>query len=213
MMMKTVGAMAALALAAGSASASVTFIGYGTALPTGESLITDFGTSAGLTGSALLYTGSKTAFSAAPAFSATTVDTAQYLSVRPGDSETIVLPSSTEISLYVGSLDPSNTFAFGGAGAVTYTASQLAVPPAVANGNWTSSNTNGRFIFTFSAPVTSLTLSSPGNTLEVASIAGVVPGATVGGVPESATWALMLIGIGGLGGALRQRRSPRAFTA
>jgi len=34
-----------------------------------------------------------------------------------------------------------------------------------------------------------------------------------GGVPEPATWAMMLIGFGGLGAAMRSRRKPAAATA
>jgi hypothetical protein len=37
-------------------------------------------------------------------------------------------------------------------------------------------------------------------------------GSTVGGVPEPASWALMLIGVAGLGGALRAARKPRSAT-
>jgi hypothetical protein len=192
-------ALACLALA-GSAAASVSFIGYGTALPPGETTITDFATLAGETGSASLFTGSQGGVSAAPAYSASTFDIASYLSVLGGESATLTFQPSREISIYIGSLDSYNTLTFAGPGAASFTGGQLAAATtALDNGDQTASSSNGRFIFDFSAPVTSVTFSSTTNSFEVASVAGI-------GVPESAAWALMLVGIGGVGGALRSRR-------
>ncbi|HEX2815778.1 MAG TPA: PEPxxWA-CTERM sorting domain-containing protein, partial [Phenylobacterium sp.] len=39
------------------------------------------------------------------------------------------------------------------------------------------------------------------------------PTADVGGVPEPATWAMMLVGFGGLGACLRRRRAGMALAA
>ncbi len=191
-----------LALAA-SASASVSFVGDGTALPPGETTITNFANLDGVTGSAGLFTGSQGGVSAAPALSVSTFDTASYLSVQGEESATLSFSPLHEVSIYVGSLDSYNTIAFGGPGAVSYTGAQLAaLTGATDDGNQTSATSNGRFIFDFSTPVTSVTFSSTTNAFEIASVAGAVP--------EPASWALMLVGVGGMGVALRGRRKPLA---
>ncbi len=187
-----------------SAQAGVSFISYGTALPTGESLITDFSTSAGLTGGNLV-TGSAGGVTAAPAYSASTFDTDQYLSVPGGGSATLTFAPTTEVSVYVGSLDTYNTLSFGGLGAASYTGSALGSISGAADGNQTAANTNGRFVFTFAKPVDSATFVSSTNAFEVASVAGVVP--------EPASWALMLIGFAGMGGAFRANRRTRSVVA
>ena len=183
------------------AQAGMTFISYGTALPTGESFITDFSTSAGLTGGSLL-TGSISNISAAPAFSATpTFDTAQYLSVPGGATAVVTFAPTREVSIYLGSLDAYNTLSFGGLGATSYTGSQLGAISGAASGNQTAANTNGRFVFTFAQPVDSAIFASGQNAFEVADVAGVVP--------EPASWALMIIGFAGMGAALRGGRQTQ----
>jgi hypothetical protein len=47
----------------------------------------------------------------------------------------------------------------------------------------------------------------PPTALRVDNLQGTADLAGVGGVPEPATWAMMLIGFGGLGAVLRRRRS------
>ena len=195
--------VASAALLAVSSAQAMTFVSYGTALPAGETLITDFSTGAGLTGGNLV-TGSASGVTAAPAFSATpTFDTAQYLSVPGGGTATLTFAPSREVSVYVGSLDDYNTLSFGGLGGVTYTGSQLGAISGASDGNQTAANTNGRFIFDFAAPVTSATFSSSTNAFEIASVAGMA-------VPEPATWALMLVGFGAAGATLRGSRRQRA---
>jgi hypothetical protein len=196
---------ASLAMAA-SAHAGVTFTPYGTALPAGETTITDFATLAGATGTAGLFTGSQGGVSAAPAFSANTFDTASYLSVQAGESETLSLSPSYEISVYAGSLDGYNTIAFGGPGGASYTGGQLAtLTGAVDGGGQVAGSSNGRFIFDFTAPVTSVTFSSTTNAFEIASVAG--------GVPEPAAWMTTILGFGALGMLARRRRAALPLTA
>ncbi len=203
---KSLGALVAASLLCGPmiAHSAITFISYGTALPTGESLITDFSTAAGLTGGNLV-TGSVSGVSAAPAFSATTADPNQYLSVPGGGPATLTFAPTKTVSVYVGSLDTYNTLSFGGPGATVFTGSALGAVSGAANGNQTAANTNGRFVFTFANAVDSLNFSSSSNAFEVADVA-------TGSVPEPATWALMLIGVAGMGAALRasRRRAPFA---
>jgi hypothetical protein len=210
-------AFALLALAA-AAHASVSFVGYGTALPPGETTITNFATLAGATGTAGLFTGSQVGVSAAPAFSVSTFDTASYLSLQGGESETLSLASSRQISIYVGSLDSYNTITFGGPGGDSFTGGQLAaMTVALDDGNQTASSSNGRFIFDFSAPVTSVTFFSGSNAFEIASVASGSNGFEIArvteAVPEPAAWALMLVGVGGMGAALRAGRKPVSVTA
>jgi hypothetical protein len=139
---------------------------------------------------------------AAPALSSTTRDTASYLVVEGGESETFVLPAAWHVDIYVGSLDPYNTISFGGPGAVSYTGDQLALTGAKDNGDQQSGSSNGLFDFSFQAPVTSVTFTSSQNSLEVASVSSAVP--------EPSTWAMMLIGFAGLGyAAYRKTKTER----
>jgi hypothetical protein len=67
--------------------------------------------------------------------------------------------------------------------------------------------------FTSDAPITSVSLDYDNSfTFDVLSVSSGAAGAAgVGGVPEPASWALMLVGFGGLGAVLRRsRRQPAA---
>jgi hypothetical protein len=210
-------AIAAAALAAGSASAatSITFGGYQTSLNAGEILVTNFDNPVstangyGLSATGSFLTGSS-GNGAAPAFNATDRDPTQYLSLEGGQSETLTTPDIKSISFYIGSLDSYNSIAFThvGGGVEAFSGSDiaaLAVPTGVANGDQQSGNSNGRYTFTFDTAITGVTLGSTGNSFELSDI-----GAP--GVPEPATWAIMLMGFGGMGAALRSRRKA-ALTA
>ena len=189
-------ALSALGLVT-AAHAGVTFIPYGNPPPS-ATLVPD----ADDTGTASFFTGSDSD-AAAPALSSTTQDTASYLVVEGGESETLVLPAAWHVDIYVGSLDPYNTISFGGPGAVSYTGDQLAaLTGASDNGDQQSGSSNGLFAFSFAAPVTSVTFTSSQNSLEVASVSSAVP--------EPSTWAMMLIGFAGLGyAAYRKTKTER----
>jgi hypothetical protein len=189
---------------------TASYMGYGAALNPGETLITNFSsptslpTGYALSGDAAFLTGTSNA-GAAPAMSATTVDTGKYLSVEAGKSETLTTLPITEASIYVGSLDSWNTLSFTFDNGITesFTGTQLgAVIPATAAGDRQSAGNNGRFTFDFSVPVTDITFASSTNSFEIANVATTQPG----GVPEPDAWALMLIGVGALGMTMRSRR-------
>jgi hypothetical protein len=209
---KAIAAAAALAIPAGAANAvtPIAFASYDTAAPAGEQLVTDFNgvVAAGyaLSGTGSFLTGTTSA-GAAPAFSPSTADPNQYLSVEGGTTEALSTPLITEISLYIGSLDSYNSITFTGPGGVSYTGTQLGLVSGAANGNQTAANTNGLFTFQFSSPITGVILSSSQNSLEIADI---YAGAAV---PEPATWAVMLVGFGGIGAAIRRSRRKQLATA
>jgi len=203
----------ALGLAAGSAQAGVTFVGYQSDLNADETLITDFegGTTLSsiiladgytLSGNAKLLTGSINGVSAAPAFSSTTRDTSQYLSVQMNQSVTLDTPLLSAISFYVGSLDGYNRFTFhlaDGTTQVVTGATLAALPGMDANGSQTGFTTNGRLTFSFDSAIDSVDFGSGNYSLEISDIAAVTL------VPEPAGWALMIVGFAGVGSIMRRR--------
>lgn len=232
-------ATAATALAASSANATVTsahFDPLAWALNPGEVDITQFegGPSLGATtffqpgytmsGNAVLMTGSIGGVSAAPAMPgsssvynpATGRDGSQYLSIQGGRSATITLPGLRQISFYIGSIDMYNTLAF------HYSDGSFELPVMTggwvsdhtitqSNGDQQSGNTNGRLTLTFDKPIDSVVLGSSTNAFEISEIAGI----RTGGVPEPSSWALIILGFGTAGSALRaqRRRQTSAATA
>ncbi len=128
----------------------------------------------------------------------------------PGTIFLNTLGDIATISFIWGSIDDYNTLAFTdaagnplGAG-FTFTGSDIAaLIPALANGNRSSANTNPLVTFTFTGAdlglVGGMQLSSTRNAFEIDDIA-------VNGVPEPATWAMMLLGFGALGFAMRRNR-------
>ena len=212
----------ALCATAGAANA-VTFVGFQTGLNPDETLVTSFegGPDLGdvtfllagfdLSGSAVLTTGSIANVSAAPAFSATTRDTTQYLSVRRAQSATLETPFLKSISFYVGSLDAFNRFTFHLADGTTkvFTGGALAALPGTdANGSQTGFTTNGRLTFSFDSNIDSVEFASGNNALEISDI-----GTALALVPEPASWAIMILGFGGVGGMARLRRRTLVHTA
>jgi hypothetical protein len=218
MKLKILAAAAGLVLAAGSANA-VTFtpFGAGATVAPGYSLVTNFNaplTVAGgysLSGTGTLLTGTS-GDGAAPAFSTTTQDPNQYLSVEGGETETLTVSKSDihDMSFYVGSLDAYNSISFTtSGGTTTYTGAQLAaLTGAVDDGNQSgpaSGSSNGIFTFAFTLPIESVALNSSSNSFEIAAIGAAVP--------EPATWAMMLVGFMGLGAMVRASGGKRAFAA
>jgi hypothetical protein len=224
--MAIAGATLALGMALGAADASaavVTFDSFGGAfgvygLPPGETLFTDFsGATIPGTGNGELILGSDTTpsqgregtYVAAPAYSTSAQISGQYFYLIPGHSETFAFNSPVkDVGLYVGSLDATNTITLNltGGGTETYTGSDLAGLGIGAGLNEgaaaiLASNGNGRFTFTDSArDIQSITLSQ-GTDISTASFE--VAQMTTS-VPEPSTWAMLILGVAGLGAALRR---------
>ena len=212
---------AALAMAAPSANAAVTFFGYQTALNADETLVTAFEggptladlsllSGFSLTGTGALFTGSVPKIAAAPAFSATTHDETQYLVLQKNKTAALDTPEISAISFYIGSLDSWNSVTFhlaNGTTEVVTGAVLAALPGMSANGSQTGFTSNGRLRFSFDSAITGVDFFSAGNSLEISDIAAVTPFALV---PEPAAWGLMLLGFGGVG-ALMRRRGATAF--
>lgn len=137
-----------------------------------------------------------------------------YYSVGPSTDNpgTIYFDAANvfNVSFIWGSIDTYNTLTFVdalgnslGLG-YTFTGSQIAaLVPALANGDQASLQTNPIVTFFFDGAdpglVAGMRLSSDTNAFEIDDVA-------VNGVPEPATWAMMILGFGAIGFAMRRRR-------
>jgi hypothetical protein len=240
---KLLAAAAVIALswgAAGVASADVTFMPYtslSTDIPASDVLITQWGSFSGTsepTGAALgsaltlptdygltggnVVSGTVDCCSAAPTMPGGTFDTAPYLSIAGGESATLMTPGIDELDLYAGSFDYYNSVTFTFAdGSQTFTGTDLGLLPNVAtNGDRTSPNNNGLFTFSFDKDFTSVTFGSNTNAFEIADLGTLPREGTDGsnsGIPEPTTWALMALGLFGVGAAMRTSRRQAAAAA
>jgi hypothetical protein len=196
-------AAATLAVAApASADVAWTFINGPAHSPSdGFTIVSDFDNATPLAGwiisdpSKVYVTNTDTWMGAPPANS----DPAgtNYLDVTEGGTATLNLASPVQyIEFDWGSVDTFNAltvFTTGGA----YTIN----PPNPSDGNQSSSTTNGLFIATATngQKITGISLASSGMSYEIDNVA-------VRAVPEPATWALMILGIGGIGALMRRQR-------
>jgi hypothetical protein len=143
--------------------------------------------------------------------------TGQYFSAGPSTSTpgTVLLGSVGtlySLSFIWGSIDAYNTLTFTDAAGnplvgsqYTYTGSQIAaLIPAFAQGNQTANDQNPIVTFLFTGLDQTLVggfqMSSTQNAFEIDNIA-------VNAVPEPGTWAMMLLGFGAIGFAIRRRKS------
>ena len=212
------GAVAAFAVAiAGSAGATVvtSFDELPGHSPTAGYFVADnFNTATGLSapiGAGYLLTTNHDSNGAPPANSVP-YDT-QYLSVLGNGGVSINFSALTTTPVHSfefdwGSIDAYNTLVIhGSAGDLTIIPGSLSFPND-ANGNQIAPGTNGLFTVTGNAGETfsGITLTSGQNSFEVDNLA-------VAGVPEPATWAMMILGLGGMGMALRSRRRTASALA
>ncbi len=126
-----------------------------------------------------------------------------YQAVQTGGASTFNFTKSLGVfSFYWGSIDTYNTIEFrrgDGSLVQAFTGSTFAAP---ANGNQTASATNRRVTFGFTGQeaVKKVVFKSSQNAFEYDTLA-------IAGIPEPATWAMMIMGFGLVGGAMRSRKS------
>jgi hypothetical protein len=202
-------ATAATALAASSANAAIvfSFIPGGASPAAGFTVVDTFDTADGLTGSNFEIKTPPSDGNGAPPANSNPAGT-PYLSVLGGGSATYTFASGVEsFEFDWGSVDSYNTLTINSTGADPIIVPGLSFPNA-ANGNQVDPGTNGLFRVTGTEGerFTSVTFASSQNSFEVDNLA-------VGGVPEPASWALMILGFGGAGAALRGQRRRQAACA
>lgn len=205
---------------------SVSFVPYGgayapPAVPTGDTLITNFSTDAGLSGTKYrLVTGDPRGGDGSDApFLGPSIgpDPYQYLAVNAGGSATLTVPAVEQIQIYSGSLDYYNTISF--SNGLSYTGAQLAKLSGAEDSppdDKFNPSSNGLFYFSFSSDITSVTFATSQNSYEIAQVSGALPasqgaarGLLASGVPEPSTWAMMALGFAGLAFAGVRRLGQR----
>jgi hypothetical protein len=169
----------------------------------GYTVVDDFTTSAGLVGSNFQIKVPPADSSGAPPANSSPAGTS-YLSVLGGGSATYGFAGPvTSFQFDWGSLDTYNTLSFvSSAGVTTVIPGTTFTNPA--NGDQHAPGTNGLFTVAGTAGETfsSVTFASSQNSFEVDNLAVAVP--------EPATWAMMILGLGGIGAMLRRRRGFNA---
>lgn len=182
-----------------NASVQITFdAGLATPAP-GYTLVNTFDSAAGLTGTNFQIKVPPADTNGAPPANSIPSGT-PYLSVLSGGSATYTFAAPvTAFQFDWGSIDTYNTLTINGSSSTIIVPGSNFINPA--NGDQVSAGTNGRFTVSGTAgeTFTSVTFSSSGNSFEVDNLA------VAGAVPEPATWALMMLGFGGLGAAMRRK--------
>lgn len=203
-------AVAATVALAAPASAAVTVslsnTGDPNTLPAGQTLIADFNDAANptatLTPDATLTLNGATVgvCEGCSGYSGTLPnDNTHYLTVPGGATATFNLTRAlTEFSLFMGSPDTYNQIQFFGANGFHATLNGTNMFNGDTNQSWSWGK---RVNFDFGSDrVNKIVLSSGSNSFEVDNAAGA-------GVPEPAAWALMIMGFGAAGAALRRQRA------
>jgi hypothetical protein len=207
------GAVAALSMAfAGAASAAimVNFVPGPANSPTsGYTVIDDFDTSVGIESSSNIQIGTSHDGNGAPPGNSVPFDTS-YLAVLGGGGAGIQFSLLTDKTVGAfefdwGSIDGFNQLVIHYTNANGTTGKDVITPgtssfPNLANGDQVADGTNGVFEVSATAGETfdGIVLTSSQNSFEIDNLAIAVP--------EPATWAMMIMGLGAIGGVLRSRR-------
>jgi hypothetical protein len=194
----------ALALSSASASAApvINFTPGSGVLPANVTVIENFdhygvGALTGLGAYALSTTSNDGAI---PAFGSA----GNYESVLGGGSYSIDFAPASTLAFVLGSLDSYNTLKlfFADNTSVTYNGSQIigVNPPPYADGNQGANYTNGVVSYSVGAgpKIVGAQFLSGSNSFEFDNIAV--------GAPEPAAWAMMILGMGAVGAAMRRKR-------
>jgi hypothetical protein len=202
-----VASLAVLSAGAAKAGVIVSFSGGDYSPTAGYTVIDPFNDATGITGVAgtdYVIQAINNSQGAPPANSVP--QGTDYLSVLGNGSVTIsfaALTSSTVSSFEFdwGSLDGYNTLTIYSTDGTVISIPGTTFLNTAADGNQTAPGTNGLFkvVGTAGTTFTGMKLASDQNSFEVDNLA-------IGGIPEPTTWAMMLVGLGGLGVALRARR-------
>jgi len=137
-------------------------------------------------------------------------DTTNYETVLANGLATLTTSNLlTTFSFYLGSPDSYNTIRFYGLGGYQQTLSGAAILGAAVAADGDQS-VGRRVTYDFGAErVNKIEFVSTGNSFEFDSLAGTIQAA----VPEPSTWAMMILGFGGIGALIRRRRANPAAAA
>jgi PEP-CTERM motif len=128
-----------------------------------------------------------------------------YMAILSGQSETLKFSHQMDIfGLYWGSIDTYNSVEFllnGAQVGAIIKGSDLAAPIA-ATGNQLGANSNAYVTFS-NLLFDEVILSSSGNSFEFSNVAAAAP--------EPATWAMMILGFGGVGFMASRRKNKHSF--
>ncbi|MBB6122622.1 PEPxxWA-CTERM sorting domain-containing protein [Sphingobium subterraneum] len=203
------------ALTASTAHAAVVFtfnagVAASTLLGAGFVVQNDFDGSAGVGGSGFQFlTGSSTSGSAIPTSG---TDTTPYLSVLGGGEAIIDLPNVEALAFDWGTLDTYNTltvFGYDGGGAFSTSFTPLALFSNPGDLAPADGQTSGAFALlgTAGERFSRIVLTSSTNSFEIDNL--LVKGA----IPEPSTWAMMIVGLGMVGYAMRSRQRTKVSFA
>lgn len=217
------GAMIAAAAGASAAGASVTISAtpYDLPAPTGLGTVVDFDHAlpAGftLTGEGYLIQSGDNSQGAAPAAGPTdaTDDHSAYLSVYGGWAKLMGDTSFHSVSFFWGSMDSYNSFDLLDAQGNVFQTILSTDVPAGSNGDQLGSWTNQRVTITSTDAIYGVQLRSTTPAFEADNFffSGHDGDNQIhtGDVPEPASWAMMLVGFGAVGGAVRSQRRKVSF--
>lgn len=200
----------ALAPFAADATVTVSSTAYALTAPAGEGTLIDFDsalpTGFTLTGTGYLIQSGTNTKGAAPAAGPTnaTDDATKYLSVFAGSAKLLGTTAYSNVSLFWGSMDSYNALDLLDASGNSIATIVPSAIPAGDDGDQLAKATNRRVDIASTDAFYGLQFRSTAAAFEADNVK--FSGAT-GAVPEPASWAMMLVGFGGLGGAMRRNRA------
>lgn len=217
------GAMIAAAAGASAAGAAVTVSAspYDLPAPAGVGTLVDFDhalpTGFTLTGEGYLIQSGDNSLGAAPAAGPTdaTDDQSAYLSIYGGWAKLMGGTAFHSVSFFWGSMDNYNAFDLLDAHGNVFQTILSGDIPAGGNGDQLGSWTNQRVTITSVGAIYGVQLRSTTPAFEADNFFFSGSSSSnqihVGDVPEPASWAMMLVGFGAVGGAIRSQRRKVAF--